>query len=101
MTIKPRKNQILLKYIEREEITKGGIALPDSAERENVMGLVDRGQIVTMGPDVDIKEFKIGDLVTFKKAEPLHITLSGSDTEDGREENYLMISSEHITCKIV
>lgn len=101
MKIKPRKNQILLKYIEREEITKGGIALPDDAERENIMGLVDRGKIITIGPDVDIKEFKVGDLVIFKKAEPLHVKVSGSDTKDGTEENYLLVEDRFITCKIV
>ena len=103
MNIKPRKNRVLLKYIEQGKITKGGIALPENIQKkatEDIFGFINQGEIIAIGPDVETKDIKIGDRVIFKKTEALHVKVSGTETKDGKEEKYLLIEDRFITCKI-
>ena len=101
MIIKPRKNRILLKYLDQETQTKEGIIIPDTAKQTDIAGFVNRGEITAIGPDVSAKDFKIGDRVIFKKTEALHIKLGGKDTREGKEEKYLLVEDKFITCKLI
>lgn len=102
MKIKPLKNRILLQYIDNPKTTREGIIIPDTASKTDQFGFVDRGKIMAIGKDVNVKELeiKVGDTVVFKKAEAIHVNVSGSDTEDGRLEKYLLVPDNAVKCKI-
>lgn len=46
MKIKPLSNRVLIEPIEEEHVTKSGIVLPDTAEKEKHI----KGRIVAVGP---------------------------------------------------
>jgi len=100
MKINPLGNRILLKYIQKEEKTKEGIIIPDTAE-ENPIDLPDRGKIVRLGKEVNKKEFSIGDKVFFNRIESIKVCVSGKDTKDAKEIKYMIINEDKILGKIV
>jgi chaperonin GroES len=65
MNIKPLGDRILVKPLTSEEVTKSGIVLPDTAEKEKK----EQGQIVAIGDGEKIQKLglKIGDKVLFGK----------------------------------
>ena len=79
-TIQPIADRVFLEALEEDRVTKSGIVLPDSAEKERpVKGRVmavgagkrnDRGETMPMS-------VKIGDIVLFKKYGPDEIELEG------------------------
>ena len=97
--IKPLKNRILLKELNQSKTTKFGIVIPNTAIT-NKFDMPDRGKIMAMGKTVDKNEFSIGDKVFFNRVDPLRVTLSGEDTEDGSEIRYLLIKDDEILGKI-
>lgn len=68
MTIKPLADRVVIKMVETEETTKGGIVLPDSAkEKPQVAEIVAVGPGgVVDGKDV-IMEVEVGDRVLISK----------------------------------
>ncbi len=79
--VKPLADRLLLKPSEREEVSKGGIVLPDTAKEKPQQGLV-----IAVGPGrlteegkrlpVDVKE---GSQVLFGKYVGTEVTLDGED----------------------
>jgi chaperonin GroES len=65
MNIKPLGDRILVKPLIGEEVTKSGIVLPDTAEKEKK----EQGQIIAIGDGEKIKKLnlKVGDKVLFGK----------------------------------
>jgi chaperonin GroES len=65
MNIKPIGDRILVKPMRQEEVTKSGIVLPDTAEKEKK----EEGEIVAIGEGEKIKKLnlKVGDKVLFGK----------------------------------
>ena len=65
MNIKPIGNRILVKPLTSEEVTKSGIFLPQSADKEKKA----QGKIIALGngDEVAATGFKIGDVVVFGK----------------------------------
>ncbi len=63
MTVKPLADRVLVKPVEREEMTKSGIVLPDTAREKPQEGIV---EAVGPGRVLDTKyagnEFKLGDV---------------------------------------
>lgn len=79
--IKPLADRVLVRPQEREERTKGGIVLPDTAKEKPQMGkvlavgpgrLLENGQRVAM----DVKE---GDTILFSKYAGTEIKVDGED----------------------
>ena len=62
MTIKPIGNRVLLKSVEIEEKTKGGIILPGTATQEKP----NTGEIVAVGTGKELEGLKVGDKVVFE-----------------------------------
>ncbi|MEK7547250.1 MAG: co-chaperone GroES, partial [Patescibacteria group bacterium] len=80
--------------LEEEKITKSGIVLPDTAEKEKPV----RGKILAIGPGKLNEKgervpmsVKIGDTVLFKKYGPDEIEIEGKKYLVGDEEDILAI----------
>ena len=85
MNIRPLQDRIIVKRLESEEMTKGGIIIPDSAKEKPMEGQViavgngklnDNGERVA--PDV-----KAGDIVLFSK-------YAGTEVKIDSEEHLIM-----------
>jgi len=91
MKLKPLNDRVLVKRLEEEEVTKGGIIIPDSAKEKPM-----RGQIVAAGPGKvaeDGKRAKMsvekGDNVLFNKYAGTEIKLDGEEYLIMREDDIL------------
>ena len=78
MNIKPLSNHIFLEPVEEEKITKSGIVLPETAEKEKPM----KGKIIAVGPGKLNEKgeripmsVKVNDIVLFKKYGPDEIEI--------------------------
>ena len=81
MTFRPLQDRVLIRRIEEEERTKGGIIVPDTA-REKPM----EGEVIAAGPGargddgkVHPLDVKIGDRVLFGKWSGTEIKIDGED----------------------
>ncbi|MCM8745178.1 co-chaperone GroES [Thermomicrobium sp. CFH 73360] len=88
--IRPLGDRVVVKPIQREEVTKSGIVLPDTAKEKP-----QRGQVVAVGPGRmtdDGKrlpmEVKVGDEVLFAKYAGTELKID--------EEEYLILSEKDI-----
>ena len=82
MDIKPLGDRIVVQPLEAEEVTKGGIILPDTAKEKPHEGkiiAVGRGKVKDNG-QIQALELKVGDRVLYGK-------YSGNEikTKDGKE----------------
>ena len=79
MTFKPVGKRVLVKMIENETTTKGGIVLPDATSKES-----NRGQVISVGSEItDIQEKNI---IVFTKHYGIKID----------EEDYSVVNVEDI-----
>ena len=88
--IKPLGNRVVIKAVAREEMTRSGIVLPDTAKEKP-----QEGKIVAVGPgrvsDDGIRlpmELKVGDTVIYAK-------YAGSEVKLDSEE-YLIVSENDV-----
>lgn len=82
MDIKPLADRIVVKPLEAEEKTKGGIVLPDTAKekpQEGKIVAVGKGKVLENG-QLQTPEVKVGDRVLYGKYSGTEIT-----TKDGQE----------------
>jgi len=69
MQLRPLGDRVVLKPVEREEKTKSGIVLPDTAKekpQEGIVEAVGTGRILDTGTKVPM-ELKVGDKVLYAK----------------------------------
>ena len=94
MEIKPLGDRIVVKVLEAETKSKGGIVLPDSAKekpQEAKVVAVGKGKILESGT-VQAPEVKVGDKVIFGKYSGNEITTKeGEDLLILREEDILAV----------
>ena len=91
MSIKPLGDRILVKVLDAEEKTKGGIYLPDSAKekpQEAEVVAVGQGKVLESGK-IQAPEVKVKDRVLFGKYSGTAVS-----TKDGEE--YLILREEDI-----
>jgi len=93
MKLKPLQDRVLVKRLEEEGKTKGGIIIPDSAKEKP-----QRGEIIAAGPgkaDKDGKSIKLavkkGDTVLFNKYAGTEIKVDGAEFLIMREDDILAI----------
>ena len=82
MDIKPLADRIVVRPLEAEEKTKGGIVLPETAKekpQEGKIVAVGRGKVLDNG-HVQALELKVGDRILYGKYSGSEIT-----TKDGEE----------------
>lgn len=94
MDIKPLGDRIVVKALEAESKTKGGIVLPDSAKekpQEGKVVAVGKGKVLENG-SVQAPEVKVGDKVLYGKYSGNEITTKeGEELLIMREEDILAI----------
>ncbi len=91
MNIRPLNDRILVKRLEEEEKTAGGIIIPDSAKEKPA-----EGEIIAIGPgkrnDAGERiaiDLKVGDRVLFSKYGGTDVKLDGEDYLIMREDDIL------------
>ncbi len=94
MKIKPLADRVVLEPMEREEMTKAGIVLPDTAEKEKP----ERGKVVAVGSGRVTDEgntipmsVKVGDVVLFRKYGPDEIKVDEKEYLIAKEEDILAV----------
>ena len=94
--VKPLDDRVLVKPLEAEEKTSGGIVIPDTAKEKP-----QRGKVVAVGPGklLDSGEraplaVKKGDLVLFGKYSGTEIKIDGDEHSIMRENEILAILEE-------
>ena len=90
MKLKPLNDRVLVKRLESEEKTAGGLYIPDTAKEKPSKGEVGPGKIAENGSRVDMA-VKKGDAVLFNKYAGTEIKLDGVDHLVMREEDILAI----------
>jgi len=93
MKIKPLQDRILIKRIEEEEKTKGGIIIPDAAKEKPQEGrvvAVGEGKLLDSGIKV-APAVKAGDKILFGKYSGTEIKVDGEEHLILREDNVLAI----------
>ncbi len=94
MKIKPLGDRVMIKTVEEEERTEGGIIIPDTASKEKPQ----QGEIVAVGAGKTNDDGKtqpmsvtVGDKVLYSKYGGSEITLEGEDYLIMRESDILAI----------
>ena len=93
MTLKPLSDRVLVEPSEADDVTSGGILLPDAAKEKPTKGKIlavgpgkldDNGQVVAMS-------VKVGDTVLYEKYGGSNIKIDGQDRVIVRESEILAI----------
>ncbi len=89
--LQPLADRLVVKPIEREEVTKGGIVLPDTAKEKP-----QEGEVLAVGPgrlSEDGKriamDIKVGDIVLYAKYGGTEIKIDGEEMMILRESDVL------------
>ena len=93
MNIKPLYDRVVIKRVEEENQTKGGIVIPDTAKEKSVKGIVTavgKGKISESGTLIP-PAVKKGDRVLLSKHAGNEIKLDGVEHSIMREEDILGI----------
>ena len=93
MKVRPLNDRILVKRLEEEEKTKGGIIIPDSAKEKPAEGeviAVGKGKINEKGDRIKL-DVKVGDRVLFSKYGGTDVKIDGVDHLIMREDDVLAV----------
>ena len=91
MKIRPLQDRIIVKRIDEEETTKGGIIIPDTAKekpQEAKVIAVGKGKVKEDGTILPL-DVKKGDRVLFSKYSGTEITIEGQEHLIIREDDVL------------
>ena len=96
MKIKPLQDRVIVKRIEEEEKTKGGIIIPDSAKEKPI-----EGEVIAVGPGKVLEngtkstpEVKAGQRVLFGKYAGTEVKIDGVEHLIMREDDILGIKEK-------
>ena len=90
MNIKPLYDRVVIKRMEEEKLSAGGIVIPDSATEKPIKGevvAVGTGKVLDNG-QVRAPQVKVGDKVLFGKYSGTEVKLDGTD--------YLVVKEDDI-----
>jgi chaperonin GroES len=93
MKFRPLHDRILVERVESEEVTKGGIILPDTAKEKP-----QQGKVIAVGPGKKTEDGKLvpmdvkaGDTILFGKYSGSEIKMEGNEYLIMREDDVLGI----------
>jgi len=93
MKIRPLGDRILVKRVEEEQKSKGGIIIPDTAKekpQEGKVVAVGKGKVLDDGKVVPL-EIKAGDRILFGKYSGTEVKIAGEEHLIMREDDVLGI----------
>ncbi len=91
MKIRPLHDRVIVRRMEEERTSPGGIVLPDAAKEKPVQGevlAVGNGKLLENG-DVRPLDVKVGDRVLFGKYSGTEVKIEGEDLLVMREEDIM------------
>ena len=93
MKIRPLHDRVIVKRLEEERTSPGGIVIPDSAAEKPSQGKVvaiGKGKILEAG-SVRALDVKVGDKILFGKYSGTEVKVDGDDLLVMREEDIMAI----------
>jgi chaperonin GroES len=93
MKIRPLQDRVIVKRLEEEEKTKGGIIIPDTAKEKPQEGkviAVGKGKLTDEGKVIPL-DVKVGDKILFAKYGGTEVKIEGEEHLIMREEDILGI----------
>ena len=93
MKVRPLHDRVIVKRVEEEEKTKGGIIIPDTAKEKPIEGkvlAVGKGKILDNGNQQPL-EVKEGDKILFGKYAGTEINIEGDEHLIMREDDIIAI----------
>jgi chaperonin GroES len=91
MKIRPLNDRVIVQRIAEEEVTKGGIIIPDSAKEKPQEGkviAVGNGKVLENGTKLPM-DVKVGDKILFGKYAGTEIKIEGEELLMMREDDIL------------
>ena len=95
MNIRPLHDRVIIRRMEEEKTSPGGIVIPDSATENPVKGevvAVGNGKILDSG-DVRPLDVKVGDIILFGKYSGTEVSVDGEELLVMREDDITAIIS--------
>jgi len=92
--LKPLDDRIVIKPTAAEEVTKGGIVLPDAAQerpQEGEVIAVGTGKVLETGAKVPM-EVKVGDKIIYSKYGGTEVKIGGEEYVILRQDDVLAVS---------
>jgi chaperonin GroES len=89
MNIRPLHDRVVIRRLEEERTSAGGIVIPDSATEKPIQGMVvavGKGKILENG-DVRPLDVKVGDRVLFSKYSGTEVKVAGEELLVMREDD--------------
>ncbi len=93
MKVRPLHDRVIVKRLESENVSAGGIVIPDSAAEKPVQGkvvAVGKGKILEDG-SVRALDVKIGDKILFGKYGGTEVKVDGDELLVMREEDVMAV----------
>ena len=93
MKIRPLHDRVIVKRLEEERTSPGGIVIPDTAAEKPVQGkvmAVGKGKILEDGK-VRALDVKVGDKILFGKYSGTEVKVDGEDLVVMREEDVMAV----------
>ncbi|RWL47714.1 MAG: co-chaperone GroES [Mesorhizobium sp.] len=101
MTFRPLHDRVLVRRIEAEEKTAGGIIIPDTAKEKP-----QEGEVIAVGPGARDEsgklvplDVKVGDRILFGKWSGTEIKLNGEDLLIMKESDVMGVIEQSATLK--
>jgi chaperonin GroES len=94
MKIRPLQDRIVVKRVESEGTTKGGIIIPDTAKEKPIEGkvvAVGSGKVLKDGKKRPV-DVKVGDTILFGKYSGTEVKIDGEDHVLLREDDVLAVT---------
>jgi chaperonin GroES len=91
MKIRPLHDRVIIRRVEEERKTAGGIVIPDSAAEKPIRGevmAVGKGKILERG-EIRPLDVKVGDTVLFGKYSGTEVKVEGEEVLVMREEDIM------------
>lgn len=97
MKLQPLSNHVILEPLRQEKMTKSGIYIPDTADRERPI----QGTVIAVGPgkrsekgDLVPVSVAVGDVVLFKKYGPDEVEIEGVKYLVAEDSDILAVVSQ-------
>ncbi|MFJ6328529.1 MULTISPECIES: co-chaperone GroES [unclassified Rhizobium] len=101
MSFRPLHDRILVRRVESQEKTKGGIIIPDTAKEKP-----QEGEVIAVGPggrneagQIQALDVKAGDRILFGKWSGTEIKINGEDLLIMKESDVMGVIEAHATQK--